>query len=187
MARTIIGVLLAFAAPALADAHPSTRPLARCFVDHPGATSYCRAVAVRRALGVLREGERTEARRSGSDQPGRRRFSWRLAALERALAWHRAELARLRALPAWPPTTVRGAVCALWRPCDGALAVFSCESHLTTTAQNGQYLGLAQMGEFARSHYGHGSDAWTQAKAAYAYWRDAGWSPWTCATIVGVR
>jgi hypothetical protein len=63
-----------------------------------------------------------------------------------------------------------------------AVRVARCESGLRTWASNGQYLGLFQMGSYARARYGHGSDAWTQARAAYRYFVDAGrdWSPWTC-------
>jgi hypothetical protein len=56
-----------------------------------------------------------------------------------------------------------------------------CESTLNVYATNGQYQGLFQMGDYARSRYGHGWDAWAQARAAYAYFRDAGWAPWECA------
>lgn len=63
-----------------------------------------------------------------------------------------------------------------------AITVARCESGLFTGAKNGQYLGLFQMGDYARSRYGHGSDALTQSKAAYAYFTDSGrdWSPWEC-------
>ena len=63
-----------------------------------------------------------------------------------------------------------------------ALRVSECESHLHTTSQNGQYLGLFQMGSYARALYGHGRDALTQARAAYRYFVDSGrdWSPWSC-------
>lgn len=63
-----------------------------------------------------------------------------------------------------------------------ALRVAWCESHWYTGARNGQYLGLFQMGDYARGRYGHGSDAYTQAKAAYAYFAASGydWSPWEC-------
>jgi hypothetical protein len=46
----------------------------------------------------------------------------------------------------------------------------------------GDYLGLFQMGDYARSRYGHGRDPWTQARAAHRYYVDSGrdWSPWTC-------
>ena len=63
-----------------------------------------------------------------------------------------------------------------------AVGVARCESGLSTWAQNGQYLGVFQMGSYARARYGHGSDIWTQARAAYKYFRDSGysWRPWTC-------
>ncbi len=63
-----------------------------------------------------------------------------------------------------------------------AVAVARCESGLSTYAQNGQYLGVFQMGSDARARFGHGSDIWTQARAAYAYFRASGyrWGPWTC-------
>lgn len=63
-----------------------------------------------------------------------------------------------------------------------ALRVSSCESGWRTWAENGQYLGTFQMGNYARSLYGHGSDALTQAKAAHAYFVASGrdWSPWSC-------
>ena len=64
--------------------------------------------------------------------------------------------------------------------CSEAISVATCESHLNVYARNGQYLGLFQFGSFARAHYGFAWDALTQSRAAYRYWRDAGWSPWQC-------
>jgi hypothetical protein len=63
-----------------------------------------------------------------------------------------------------------------------ALAVAWCESRWWAGARNGQYLGLFQMGEYARSRYGHSADPLGQARAAYAYFVDSGrdWSPWQC-------
>ena len=63
-----------------------------------------------------------------------------------------------------------------------AVSVAMCESTLNTSAANGQYLGLFQMGEYERATYGHGTDALTQARAAYAYFAatDFDWSPWVC-------
>ena len=43
--------------------------------------------------------------------------------------------------------------------CNEALAVARCESGLQTDAQNGQYLGLFQMGSSERRIFGHGSSA----------------------------
>jgi hypothetical protein len=63
-----------------------------------------------------------------------------------------------------------------------AVRVAKCESgwSMTPRAQNGQYLGMFQMGSFARGRYGHSSNPWGQARAAARYYRDAGWSPWAC-------
>ena len=43
--------------------------------------------------------------------------------------------------------------------CQQALRVARCESGLRTTAQNGQYLGLFQMGSSERRLFGHGATA----------------------------
>jgi hypothetical protein len=63
-----------------------------------------------------------------------------------------------------------------------ALRVASCESGRGVNASNGQYLGMFQMGSYARARYGHGYTPLVQAKAAYAYFVDSGrdWSPWSC-------
>ena len=63
-----------------------------------------------------------------------------------------------------------------------AWRVVLCESGGSKNAHNGQYLGLFQMGEYARSRYGHGETALEQARAAYAYFVASGrdWSPWSC-------
>jgi hypothetical protein len=63
-----------------------------------------------------------------------------------------------------------------------ALRVAWCESRMSIWARNGQYLGLFQMGNYARARYGHGNNAWTQARAAYRYFLDSGrtWGPWAC-------
>jgi len=74
-------------------------------------------------------------------------------------------------------------ICGVFGPyCSQALRVAWCESRMRTTASNGQYLGLFQMGDNARRRYGHGSDAWTQAEAAFRYFADSGftWGPWSC-------
>lgn len=84
--------------------------------------------------------------------------------------------------------SARTAICKTFgRYCSQALRVSWCESRWSIYARNGQYLGLFQMGSYARSRYGHGSDAWTQARAAYAYFRDSGWSPWQCLPGGGLR
>lgn len=55
-----------------------------------------------------------------------------------------------------------------------------------TTATNGQYEGCFQMGDWARSRYGHGPTALDQAWAAYAYRVEAhGWcSGWSATADV---
>lgn len=67
---------------------------------------------------------------------------------------------------------------------DQAVAVAGCETGGTYSvyASNGQYLGLFQMGDYAREKYGHSTSALGQARAAYHYFSDEGydWSPWEC-------
>lgn len=65
---------------------------------------------------------------------------------------------------------------------DEALDVAWCESRHSVWAENGQYLGLFQMGSYARSEYGHSDTAIGQARAAHAYFVASGrdWSPWQC-------
>jgi hypothetical protein len=60
------------------------------------------------------------------------------------------------------------------------MKIVNCETggSYSPWASNGQYLGMFQMGSYARSRYGHGNNVWAQAKAAYAYFKDAGWAPW---------
>ena len=84
-----------------------------------------------------------------------------------------------------PPLSVPDIIRAVFGPHgSAAVSVAACETGRTfdVNAQNGQYLGLFQMGDYARGRYGHGPDAWTQSRAAYAYFRDSGydWSPWEC-------
>ena len=77
----------------------------------------------------------------------------------------------------------KAAICNVFGPyCRQAVAVAWCESHLATTAQNGEYLGLFQMGSYERRLFGHGSTARAQAEAAHAYFVRSGrdWSPWSC-------
>jgi hypothetical protein len=65
-----------------------------------------------------------------------------------------------------------------------AWSVAGCESGSSRTprARNGQYLGMFQMGEYARSRFGHGETPLEQARAAHAYFLASGsdWSPWSC-------
>jgi hypothetical protein len=87
---------------------------------------------------------------------------------------------RARRLAHAPP---RVAICGVFgRYCKQALSVAWCESRLSTRAQNGQYLGLFQMGSSERRLFGHGATAHQQALAAHRYFLRSGrdWSPWSC-------
>lgn len=68
------------------------------------------------------------------------------------------------------------------RHCDDALRVSWCESRWNVNARNGQYRGTFQMGSWERRTFGHGPDAYSQARAAYRYFVRTGrdWSPWEC-------
>lgn len=79
----------------------------------------------------------------------------------------------------------KAAICYVFRRyCGQALNVSWCESKYDVTAGVGkhQYLGLFQMGDFARTKYGHGWTALEQVVAAHKYFVDSGrdWSPWSC-------
>ena len=77
----------------------------------------------------------------------------------------------------------RAAICDVFGSyCEEAVAVARCESGLSTRAQNGQYLGLFQMGSMERQLFGHGPTARAQAVAARRYFVRSGrdWSPWSC-------
>ena len=85
-----------------------------------------------------------------------------------------------RRLDALPP---RRAICNVFGSyCRQAVAVAQCESGLSTTAHNGQYLGLFQMGSYERQLFGHGTSPIDQAAAAHRYFVRSGrdWSPWSC-------
>ena len=110
----------------------------------------------------------------------------RLATVRREAAYYRRLIARrdarleARRLAKAPPRVAIRAV--FGRYAEQAIGVAWCESRLTTTAQNGQYLGLFQMGSSERRLFGHGSTAHEQALAAHRYFVLSGrdWSPWSC-------
>lgn len=112
-----------------------------------------------------------------------RRAKRKLATVTRTIAALRTVLRRreARRKANAPP---RAAICDVFgrRYCGQALSVSWCESRHSTTAQNGQYLGLFQMGSYARSLFGHGRTARQQALAAHRYFVVSGrdWSPWSC-------
>ena len=102
----------------------------------------------------------------------------RAAKARHALARQRATR-RMASLNAHP----RKAICHVFKHyCGEALRVARCESRFSTTAQNGQYLGLFQMGASERRLYGHGPTALQQSHAAHTYFVRSGrdWSPWSC-------
>ena len=91
--------------------------------------------------------------------------------------------ATTRSLALLKPASPRTVICRVFGDrCREALAVSRCESRLRTDAQNGQYLGLFQMGSDARRLFGHGSTAVAQAEAAHRYFVASGrdWGPWSC-------
>jgi hypothetical protein len=106
----------------------------------------------------------------------------RVRELEKTVSALRAKIGarQERRLAKLPP---KQAICDVFGPyCAQALAVAWCESRLSTTAQNGQYLGLFQMGSSERGLFGHGATARDQAVAAHRYFVVSGrdWSPWSC-------
>jgi hypothetical protein len=116
-----------------------------------------RLVAARRAVAVTRAHKRARLARKAS-------------------AAHRRMIARLERAPV-------KAICFVFgNRCSEALRVARCESGYQTTAQNGQYLGMFQMGTSERQLFGHGPTALAQARAAYRYFVRSGrdWSPWSC-------
>ena len=116
---------------------------------------------------------------------------------QRELASHRHHLARARErlhrmeqkrrlarrLAVVKVETPQQVICRVFGPyCGEALRVAQCESGFRTDAQNGQYLGLFQMGYEERRLFGHGPTAEEQARAAYRYFAASGrnWTPWSC-------
>jgi hypothetical protein len=89
------------------------------------------------------------------------------------------------AAQAGAPAHVRRDVCKVFgRYCQQALNVAHCETGGTFSpwARNGQYLGIFQMGSYARARYGHSNTVLGQSRAAYRYFIASGrdWSPWSC-------
>ena len=145
----------------------------------------------RRLRGTIRFFDRNRSLLSahaGSDRSraalprAKRRLAW----VEKEVAYYRLLIRRrdaareTRRLAKAPPRVAIRAVFGRYGA--QAVAVAWCESRLTTTAQNGQYLGLFQMGSSERRLFGHGSTAHAQALAAHRYFVASGrdWSPWGC-------
>ena len=109
-----------------------------------------------------------------------------LTAAQRKITATRAAIAkrkRARQLAVSHANAPQAVICRVFGSyCKEALAVARCESKLNTWAQNGQYLGLFQMGSSERRLFGHGPSVEEQVRAAYRYFVASGrdWSPWSC-------
>jgi hypothetical protein len=142
---------------------------------------------LRRHRGTVRFWENRRSLLSTGDQQTAARSSLaharlRVRQLTKTVARLRAMIGarEQRRLASLPP---KQAICTVFGSyCQEAIAVAWCESRHSTTAQNGQYLGLFQMGSYERSLFGHGSTARAQALAAHRYFVRSGrdWSPWAC-------
>ena len=144
--------------------------------------------AARKYRGAVRffQTRRSLALTSGKRAHGLARAKHRLAKVKKEVRYYqrliraRSELRLARRLSHASPKV---AICEVFgRYCEQALAVAWCESGHQTTARNGQYLGLFQMGDYARQVAGHGDTAYQQARAAYRFFVLSGrdWSPWSC-------
>jgi hypothetical protein len=146
-----------------------------------------KVAALRKYRGTIRFFENRRSLLSSGEQQAQAKTSLayakkRVRQLTRTVAALRAK-ARARTtwkLASLPP---RAAICSVFGSyCQEAVAVARCESRLSTNAQNGQYLGLFQMGSYERRLFGHGGTARDQAVAAHRYFVRSGrdWSPWSC-------
>jgi hypothetical protein len=187
---TFILVIQAAAAATKADSKTPTSPGTRPSKGAPGTLEERlerKQALARKYRGTIRFYD--THRRLLSSREHRADASARLRAAKRRLARAETSIERLRRAmasrdarrrAAMPP---RVAICDVFRDdCREAVNVAWCESRLLTTAQNGQYLGLFQMGSYERRLFGHGSTAHEQALAAHRYFVRSGrdWSPWSC-------
>jgi len=146
-----------------------------------------KVAALRKYRGTIRFYENRRSLLSSGEQQARAKTSLayarkRVRQLTKTVATLRGRIRarNARKMASLPP---RAAICSVFGShCQEALAVAWCESRLSTTAQNGQYLGLFQMGSYERRLFGHGSTARDQAVAAHRYFVRSGrdWSPWSC-------
>ena len=146
-----------------------------------------KVAALRKYRGAIRFFESRRSLLSAGDQRTQARSSLayarkRVRQLTKTVAVLRAAVrARTtRKLASLPPRT---AICNVFGSyCQEAVAIAWCESRLSTRAENGQYLGLFQMGSHERRLFGHGETARGQAVAAHRYFVRSGrdWSPWSC-------
>lgn len=108
----------------------------------------------------------------------------------KAVAWLTTELKETKnALkPVVPTGNPQAIICHVFgSACRAALNVARCEGNFNPFAQNGQFLGTFQMGAWARSVYGHGYTIYEQARAAFRYYLDSGWSGWQCSPQGGLQ
>jgi hypothetical protein len=141
---------------------------------------------VRKQRSVLRFFQNHPSLLSGDDRniarAAVRHARSRLSQAEKSVAWlqHGIAVREQQRLAKLPP---KAAICdAFDSYCHEAIQVAWCESRLQPDAHNGQYLGLFQMGSYARGLYGHGPTPHDQAIAAHKYFVSSGrdWSPWSC-------
>ena len=146
-----------------------------------------KVAALRKYRGTIRFYENRRSLLGASDQRTQARSSLAYAkkrvrqlAKTVAVLGAKVEARTAQMLAKLPP---RAAICTVFGSyCQEALAIAKCESRLSTSAQNGQYLGLFQMGSSERQLFGHGQSARDQAVAAHRYFVRSGrdWSPWAC-------
>lgn len=188
----LFALLLATQATAATKkAESAPAPRTKTTVEQPALTLDQRLErkldALRRYRGTVRFYEKHRSLLASGAQRGtaRSRLAYakkRVRQLEETVAVLRAKV-RTRdeqRLATLPP---RKAICTVFGSyCQEALAVAWCESRHRITAQNGQYLGLFQMGSYERRLFGHGPTAHAQARAAHRYFVRSGrdWSPWAC-------
>lgn len=166
------------------------RQVLRFFASHAWLLSDPRfAVEAQRQVSLHRTSLVSARRKLARARAGiarARRARHRAQAAARAKSARAVEARRRRARTrqlAAVSSTPSAVICSVFGSyCGEALAVARCESGLRTTAQNGQYLGLFQMGSSERRLYGHGPSALEQVRAAHRYFLTSGrdWSPWSC-------
>ena len=186
---TLVLVTQATAATTKADTTPAPRQKAKVEQRNPTLDQVLarKVVALRKYTGTVRFYTNHRSLLMAGEQRGtaKARLAYartRVRQLTKTVAVLRAKI-RARAERRFATLPPRAAICSVFGSyCQEALAIAWCESRHSTTAQNGQYLGLFQMGSYERRLFGHGSTARAQALAAHRYFVRSGrdWSPWAC-------
>jgi hypothetical protein len=186
---TLVLVTQATAATTKADTTPSPRQKAK--VEQRTLTLdqllARKVVALRKYTGTVRFFAKHRSLLIAGEQRGtaQARLTYartRVRQLTKTVAVLRAKI-RARAERRVATLPPKAAICSVFGSyCQEALAIAWCESRHSTTAENGQYLGLFQMGSYERRLFGHGTTARAQAVAAHRYFVRSGrdWSPWAC-------